>query len=372
MVLLTYIFIFIIIIYVLIILGFIIGFNSIDLNINEQNSTTTFSVVIPFRNEENNLQNLLDSIQNISYPTSRFEIICIDDDSSDNSVKIIKEFCKKSDLNIIIKNNKRVSNSPKKDALSVAITEAKYKWIITTDADCIVPKKWLQTFNNYIVKYEPKMLVAPVKLIGNTTFLEQFQIIDFLSMQGATIGGFGIKQPFMANGANLCYQKEIFLTINGFSSNNDIASGDDVFLLEDFLMHDKKRVHFIKSKEVLVETYVQQNWSDLINQRKRWAAKAPKFNNNFTKLIGVFVFLSNIGVLISFFILTFQPFIFWVIMTKYLVDSILIYKTAKFYKQSICFTQYLKTLIFYPFFTTYIAIISLLTKFSWKDRIFKH
>ena len=79
------------------------------------------------------------------------------------------------------------------------------------------------------------MIVAPVSLESNTTFLQQFQLIDFLSMQGATIGGFGIQQPFMANGANLAYQKELFIKLNGFENNNTIASGDDVFLLENFM-----------------------------------------------------------------------------------------------------------------------------------------
>lgn len=371
MTILTYIFIFIFLTYITLIIRFIYGFQKLNSEVISQAGITTFSIVIPFRNEEKNLPNLLDSIQKISYSAVLFEIIFIDDESSDNSVKIIREFSEKSNLMIHIKDNRRVSNSPKKDALSIAITEAKYKWIITTDADCVVPEKWLQTFNDYIIKHQPKMLVAPVTLIGKNRFLEQFQIIDFLSMQGATIGGFGINKPFMANGANLCYQKEVFLTLDGFSSNNEIASGDDVFLLEDFLKHDKKSVHFIKNTEALVKTFVQQSWSDLINQRKRWAAKAPKFNNNFTKLIGIFVFLSNIGVLIAFLISIYNPILLWLVILKFIVDSILIFKTAKFYKQSVTQTQYIKTLFFYPFFTTYIAVVSLLTKFSWKDRIFK-
>ncbi len=368
------VFIFIVItIYSLLILGFIVGFVKLKSDVPIQKDSIPFSVVIPFRNEVIHLPDLLLSIASITYNPTLFEIIFVDDASTDGSVTIIEDFCAQNKyLDITILENIRNSNSPKKDAISAAITKAKYQWIVTTDADCVLPKKWLHCFNNYILQHSPNMLVAPVALIGTTSFLHHFQSIDFLSMQGATIGGFGLQQPFMANGANLAYQKEIFIQLSGFKNNNQIASGDDVFLLEDFMEHDKKAVHFLKNTDALVLTYALNDWKSLINQRKRWAAKAPQFNNSFTKLVGVLVFLTNFLMAIAIITLPFYGSLGWLLVLKITVDTVLIFKTANFYRQPICTTQYLKILLFYPFFIIYIACSSLWSDFNWKGRVFKH
>ena len=79
------------------------------------------------------------------------------------------------------------------------------------------------------------MMVGPVSYnILKHSFLENFQLLDFLSLQAATLGGFGIKKPFLCNGANLAYKKTVFTKLNGFQGNENIASGDDIFLFEKF------------------------------------------------------------------------------------------------------------------------------------------
>jgi hypothetical protein len=62
--------------------------------------------------------------------------------------------------------------------------------------------------------------------------LDHFQQLDLTSLQGATIGSFGLNKAFMCNGANFAYTKSLFEKLNGFDGNNKIASGDDVFLLQ--------------------------------------------------------------------------------------------------------------------------------------------
>lgn len=355
-----------------IIISFIKGFNILKSVTETYGEKTAFSVIIPFRNEALYLPELLASIQQLNYSKTAFEILLVDDQSSDNSVAIIEAFINDNPtINIIILENNRVSNSPKKDAISTAIHQAKHDWIITTDADCILPVNWLKSFNNTIEKHQPNMIAGPVSLNSNNSFLEQFQLIDFLSMQGSTIGGFGIKKPFMTNGANLGYRKALFFEVNGFESNNTIASGDDVFLLEQFLNLDSSKVCFLKSNDALVNTFPVNNWNTLIQQRKRWAAKATYYNNRFTQIIGLAVFFTNLFIIASFILSPFQLYYLIPIGLKYSIDSILIYKTAAFYQQKINTLQFIKTLFFYPFFTVFIAITSLLGSYQWKDRNFK-
>lgn len=369
----TYIICIIIIgLYFLLILLFTVGFHNLKESKKNQTPKTQFSVIIPFRNEANNLPHLLNSIAGLAYRKNGFEIILVDDDSTDDSVKLINEFSAKNpDIDIQLLKNIRSSNSPKKDAISIAIPIAKYAWIISTDADCILPPFWLTSFNANIVVNKPNMLVAPVSFKSNTSFLSQFQLIDFLSMQGATIGGFGIQQPFMANGANLAYRKDLFLKLNGFEDNNFIASGDDVFLLENFIAYNKTKVLFLKNIEALVSTFPTETWTELIQQRKRWAAKATHFKNPFAKGIGMVVFLANCIIVFAFIMSFFNLKFLWLLFPKALIDTILIYKTAHLYREQLKPISYLKTMLFYSFFTVFIAVSSMFGSFNWKGRSFK-
>lgn len=372
MMLVYFIFLALISAYVVLIFSFIIGFDMLKTSTNTSYKSITFSIVIPFRNEAELLPKLLASITKLAYPKNAFEIIFVDDDSSDNSVKLIKHFCTKNpSIAIKIIQNKRSSNSPKKDAITNAIHHAKYNWILCTDADCTLPKKWLNAYASFIQTYAPNMVVAPVHFTSNNSFLEQFQMFDFLSMQGATMGSFGVQQPFMANGANLAYKKELFLQLNGFESNNFIASGDDVFLLETFLKHEKQKVFFLKNYTASVGTAPVKTWKALVQQRKRWAAKATHFNNIFTQLIGLLVFVANGISILALFLALYNSRFLWLIILKFVIDTVLIYKTGQFFKQKITNVHYLKTLLFYPFFTFYIAAISMFGSFQWKERAFK-
>lgn len=375
--------------YAILIVTLTIGFNKVDeFNEISKNNSTSFSVVIPFRNEAQNLPRLLASISKINYSNKLVEFILVDDASSDNSVQTINNFLStipteiskhKNKLNKdyldgtnihIIKNN-RASNSPKKDAITTAISIAKNNWILTTDADCILPENWLKSLDNFIQDKKPNMVVAPVNYKVENNFLAQFQLLDFMSMQGCTIGGFGIDFPFLCNGANFAYSREEFLNLNGFEGNNTIASGDDIFLFEKFMKKDKKNVHYIKSKEAIVTTFPVKSWSDLMNQRTRWAAKTGNFSSLKVKLIGLLILMTNL--LVIYFLCIESLELLWLpFAIKMIVDLFLFLPTIKFFDHKFYFYKwYTFASLLYPFFTILIILNSLFFKYNWKGRRFK-
>ena len=337
-----------------------------------------FSIIIPFRNEAQNLPKLLKSIAVLDYPDTLYEILLIDDSSEDMSVSYIEAFIKKHDkTNIKILTNNRTSGSPKKDAIQTAIQEAAYSWIVTTDADCILPPRWLTVLNTFIQKNHPKLIAGPVTLPHkNTSFLNVFEQMDTLSLAGATIGGFGIKKPFLCNGAHLAYEKAAFIQVGGFQGNNHIASGDDHFMLEKFAKTYPDQVHYLKSKEAIICTHFQEHWASFIRQRKRWAAKSIGYTNTFTKAIGLLIVLTNLTFVMSA-VLAFakadtNPFPFLLILfIKILIDSFLITKSASFFNKKSVLKWYIICAIGYPFISSFIAINSLRGGFTWKDRYFK-
>ena len=372
--------VFIFTMYAILIVSLAIGFKRVEeFKTEHTDSKTSFSVIIPFRNEAENLPKLLKSIAALKYPKELVEFIFVDDASEDGSVAIIQQvldtISQKSEItrtDIQVIQNIRKSNSPKKDAISTAISIAKNNWIITTDADCILPEKWLLTFDAFIQKNSPKMVVAPVNYIAENSSLEQFQLLDFMSLQGTTIGGFGINFPFLCNGANLGYRKDDFIKLNGFNGNNDIASGDDIFLFEKFLNDDKEGVQFLKSKDAIVSTFPVKTNSELIQQRVRWASKTSKIQSTKVKLIGLLVFLVNIIVILSLFLSENSWFIFLPLLAKITIDLFLFIPTVNFYNhRKKFFKWYLFCSIVYPIFSVFIVFKSLFSNYSWKGRNFK-
>lgn len=363
-------------IYILLIASFLFGFDRIKtFELRQLKTETRFSVIVPFRNEEKMLPALLESMLLLSYPKEYFEIIFVDDDSDDTSVDLITSFWTNTnnpltDFKVI--RNKRTSNSPKKDALTLAISQAKYDWIVTTDADCVLPEYWLNSFDEFIQKHSPQMIVAPITYTKPQGFLENFQLMDVLSLQGATIGGFGLKTPFLCNGANLAYTKALFKTLNGFEGNLDIASGDDVFLLEKALETNKMKVQYLKCEHAIVSTWALKSWPNLIEQRVRWAAKSSAYNNLFGKFVGLIVFSQNAFLVCSVLfvlsgIMASQNLLF-IFVLKFSIDFLLIFKAALFFSQKKHLNHYLLASFCYPIFTIYVAFIAMFKGFKWKGR----
>lgn len=365
--------------YLVLITSLIYGFNKVkNFTLEDIAAKTKFSVLIPFRNEAKKLPLLLKSISELNYPKDHFEIIFIDDDSIDNSVELIQNYSLSnqdfSKCNTSIIPNSRKTNAPKKDAITKAIEMAKHHWIVTTDADCILPKYWLDSFDCFIQNNNAKLIVAPVTYTTNHKFLNRFQLLDFLSLQGSTIGGFGIKNPFLCNGANLAYEKVFFKDLNGFDGNTQIASGDDIFMLEKAIKQAPQQVHYLKNLNAAVYTAPQHTLKNLLAQRVRWAAKTSSYKNGFGKITGSCVLLMNAALICSvvfaFLNLISTTFLAYIFVIKFSIDFLLIFKTARFFNQEQYLPSYFLASLIYPFFNVYVAFASVFKGYKWKGRAY--
>ncbi len=336
---------------------------------------TRFSIVIPFRDEAENLPKLLQTVEKLSYPSALFEVIFVNDASRDTSEAIITEAIQNSGFSIKLIQNKRFSNSPKKDAITEAIKTAKNEWIICTDADCELPKNWLRTFDSFIQTHKPLMVCAPVLYKSAGNFVEDYQQLDGLSLQTVTLGSFGLGNPLLNNGANLAYSKDAFYKLDGFSGNDHIASGDDIFLLEKIKKHFPERLYFLKSKEAIVTTSPQKTWKNILNQRIRWASKTSKQKNASSILLGMLVFFVNLSVLAIPFLIAFNPefytYYLSLLLLKIAVDYTLVKQAAHFFEVKVSFLRFSYQPIVYAAIVLLVVLGSLSGNYSWKGRSFK-
>jgi cellulose synthase/poly-beta-1,6-N-acetylglucosamine synthase-like glycosyltransferase len=363
-------------VYVVFILQLIFGFSKIKyFKEKDLNPKTAFTIVVPFRNEEKNLDKLLNSISRLNYPINLIQIVMVDDFSEDDSVRIYNNWrLVHESVDTTLLGNLVLSNSPKKDALGRAIPIAKHEWIITTDADCTVNENWLLTIDNYIQQNNPEMIVGSVMYKTKNNWFHHFQQLDLMSLQGTTIGSFGIGRPFMCNGANFAYTKKFFNQIGGFGGINDKASGDDVLLLQKAVNANKGKVHYLKHNDAIVKTKPENDLSKLFMQRVRWAGKTTGYSNAYAKLLAVVVLWMNLGLVLGYWFATcgkmdWRTFLM-AFFVKYTIDYILLYQSNSYLRKGKFFVP-LASSIVYPVFASLVGVYSLFGSFKWKGRIHK-
>ncbi|WP_353779639.1 glycosyltransferase [Winogradskyella sp. 3972H.M.0a.05] len=368
----TVIFIIITVIYLILIFSFVRGFNKVEVfNLQDINPKSRFSILIPFKNEAKNLPALVDSISKLNYPKHLFEVIFINDNSADDSKQILSALCKKHLRNYVITviDNERKSKAPKKDAITLGVSKANFEWIVTTDADCLLPKYWLDSFDEFIQNSDSDVIAGPLLYATYNTFLERFQAMDVMSLQGATIGAFGLNNPFMCNGANFAYKATTFETLNGFEGNTNIASGDDIFFLEKAKRKGHK-VDYLKSVHAAVISHPEPNWNAVIVQRKRWASKTSATKNTLGRFTALVILLMNAAIACGL-VLAMTSVISWKLLLylffiKINIDFLLLFKTASFFDTKDALSSYWLACLLYPFFSTYVAIVSMFSTYKWK------
>ncbi|HKG68573.1 MAG TPA: glycosyltransferase [Segetibacter sp.] len=339
----------------------------------------TFTIIIPARNEDNQIGLCLETVLGQDYPNHLFEVIVADDYSTDNTVGVVQSLQKQfSNLSLLqlekVLQSKQL-NSYKKKAIELGIQQAKGDWIVTTDADCIVTKDWLLNFNSFIQQHNSVFVAAPVKFINTGSFVSIFQCLDFMSLQGITAASVYHGFHSMCNGANLAYSKKVFYEVGGFKGIDNIASGDDMLLMHKIYVRFKKQVHFLFAQMSIVETQPMRTWKDFFNQRIRWASKADKFDDKRIFAVLIFIYLFNL----SFLFLPFAAiwdgkvglYLLAMIAAKTIIELRFMIPVARFFKEKKLLWWFP---IMQPIHIAYTVIAGWLGKFgkyTWKGRVVK-
>jgi cellulose synthase/poly-beta-1,6-N-acetylglucosamine synthase-like glycosyltransferase len=330
-----------------------------------------FTILIPARNEEANIAACLQSIQQLNYPKELVEVIVIDDFSEDTTATIVQQFAgvRLSGLKDVVKEK---INSYKKKAIETGIELSGGDYIVTTDADCIVPANWLRNFAWMIEQHQSEFIAAPVAMKEESSFIKLFQSLDFLSLQGITAASVGAGVHSMCNGANLCYSKKAFTAVDGFKEVDHIASGDDMLLMYKIQQQFPNKVHYYHAGESIVWTNPVETVQAFFQQRIRWASKADKYNDKRIFWVLLLVYLFNFFLLVlliaGFFKAALWILLLSLLLVKTIVELLFLIPVAKFFKKQ-------QLLIWFPvlqpFHIVYTVIAGWLGKFaaySWKGR----
>ncbi len=337
---------------------------------------TKFSVIIPARNEEDNIRNCLQSILQQNYPSGLFDVIVINDHSTDQTESIIRsmqqEYGNLHLLNLTDYLDGKQLNAYKKKAIEIAISQSTGAWIVTTDADCMVSDQWLTLYDAFIQEKQPVFVAAPVMFTDEHSFLSTFQLLDFISLQGITAAAVSAGHHTMCNGANIAYRKDAFYEVGQFKGIDDLASGDDMLLMHKMKQKYPDGLGYLFSRGAIVTTAPMPDWKSFFNQRIRWASKADKYKDKsiFWVLALVYAVNALLLVLLVWGLFVENGIYNWLVLViaKTIIELSLMIPVAKFY-------GHVEILLWFPlmqpFHMLYTVIAGWLGKFGtyqWKGR----
>lgn len=341
--------------------------------------STRFSIIIPARNEENNIADCLQSVLQQQYPAHLYEVIVINDHSTDKTEAIVRSLQQQHPnlqlLNLIDVLKDQPVNAYKKKAIELAIAQSSGNWIVTTDADCMVQPGWLSLFDQYIQSQQPVFIAAPVMFTHTGSFLSAFQLLDFISLQGITAAAVSAGYHTMCNGANIAYRKDVFYEVGQFSGIDQIASGDDMLLMYKIKQQYPNRLGYLFHRGATVTTAPMPDWTSFLNQRIRWASKADKYQDKSIFRALALVYALNLLLLVLFFwgLSIEGGWLGWLVLiiSKTLVELSLMFPVARFYQRVPVLSWFL---IMQPFHICYTVVAGWLGKFGtyqWKGRTVK-
>ncbi|MFT4032180.1 MAG: glycosyltransferase [Siphonobacter sp.] len=329
------------------------------------------SVIIPVRNEAENILALLEDLQQQTLPPDQFEVIIANDHSIDNTAELVENFQANYRLTVLNLSSESGS-SPKKRAISQALQIAQHEWIVSTDGDCRVGPDWLSSIITYQQHSQAKLIAGLVTFHDEGTLASRIQIIEFASLVGTAAVSMFLKRPNMCNGANLSYAKSAFYEVGGFTGNEQLASGDDEFLMHKIAARFPDDVHFLNQQEAIVSTFAHHSWQSFYQQRRRWASKWKFYSDWKVSALAIFVFLVHLSVIIAVTGWITGVWPGWVmalvVLAKCTAEFLFLAKVARFLKQTAAIFCIPFTQLIYPFYVCFFGLLAQGKGYRWKGR----
>ncbi|MGA3015019.1 MAG: glycosyltransferase [Bacteroidales bacterium] len=261
------------------------------------------SIIIPARNEEENILNCLNDIKNQDYSLDLIEIVVVDDHSTDQTSGKVLDFASSNpfmNLRLIPVCVSGSDRAFKKHAIKSGIEATSGELVITSDADTRSTPGWIFSVVNFYVQEHPEMILGPVAFHDAGSFFEKLQVIEFSGLMAATAGSCKIGFPLMCNGANLAFKRQAWLETNNSSDNLKYPSGDDLFLM----MKIRKKygpgsIKYLFSKESIISTAAKKSFNEFIYQRLRWVSKNRGYTDPLVLAVSMFTWLFNALLLLT-------------------------------------------------------------------------
>lgn len=322
---------------------------------------TDLVVIIPFRNEASRIESLIDSINQLkTYPKS---FLFINDHSTDDTISKISRLNKSIPYEIL---DLPDSIQGKKSAIQFGVKYLKTNYNLTWDADISFSKNY---FNEIERLPQKDLYILPVVMKGQN-LSQLFYESDHAVANAINTSLSGLFRPFLASGANLLFKQESYLNHHQLDRHIHIASGDDLFLLND-LRKSKRDILLITNWQLAVSTPSPPTFKEFIEQRLRWISKGNKVGDQLSNSLAIISLLFNVFFYSIYLYLAYKnlwSLLIFIFCCKTIIDQIVY--APYFIKIKRFFTWLLLPVfsIIYPVYLLILLFLLFSYKTSWKDR----
>jgi cellulose synthase/poly-beta-1,6-N-acetylglucosamine synthase-like glycosyltransferase len=328
------------------------------------------SVVISARNEGSTIGPCLDSLFAQDYPEDFFEVIAVDDRSSDNSPEIMESYRRRYPrLKVITIRKEPEALTGKQVAMDVGINRARGEIIMTTDGDCLLPPGWISETVRY---FSPEVgMVAGFSRCGFGSLFSGIQSCDHIFLEGVASAFVTLGNPQSCIGNNLSFRKEIYQSLGGFKEIGFTVT-EDTALMQGIFAQTGSKILFPQNHRTLVVCEAARNLGDLFRQRKRWLLGGIKTSLP-TSAMTIIAFLRNLLFVLSPLFLIFHLSTALLICAWILIfasDFLILFKHRALLGTGKLLTYYLPFQLFYPFYTSVLGLSVIFSskKVHWKER----
>jgi cellulose synthase/poly-beta-1,6-N-acetylglucosamine synthase-like glycosyltransferase len=288
------------------------------------------SIIIAFKNEEKNLASLFSSLQKLIYPIDRYEVILVNDSSSDNSYqKAVELSNSKPNYRVLKAHDKKYPG--KRGALDFGISHAKYPYILITDADCMPAQKWLIGYSEHF-NLDFDMLFGLAPFQRNCGLVNAISCFENLRSNILTFSFARLDLPYSAAARNFGFTMSAFKKLGGFSNTLETQSGDDDLLIRE-AVNNKLKIGVVDFEESYVLSNSKSSLNEFLNQKARHTKTSHYYLPIHQFLLGLW-HLSNILSLASIFFLAVNPLFVLPFIIKMLIDTISVLKIQKKFQYS--------------------------------------
>ncbi|MES2616509.1 MAG: glycosyltransferase [Bacteroidota bacterium] len=325
-------------------------------------SVPNVSIIIPCRNEENTIAHCLNSIAAQSLAADYYEIIVVNDDSNDETLK------KLNSLHSTVKFKVINSQLPgKKSAIEAGIQQAQFDIIYTVDADCTLHPQCLETMVNDFHNNQFKMICGLVNFTEGNGLFGTLQQTESAAIVGISAAMLNSGLPATCNGANLMFSKQSFYESGGYSGHKHLATGDDDLLMHEFYKRFGNKVRYCFHPFATVYTAPAETFLGFLKQRSRWLTKSNQYRLPWNNVLQLMVSLHLIAFyfLLIFLLISFSWGTLFIICVKYLSDFLVAWPLKKVLKFNTL------AILIIPFYQMYIGVVllyALTGQTDWKGR----
>ncbi|MBI5464827.1 MAG: glycosyltransferase [Ignavibacteriales bacterium] len=238
------------------------------------------TVIVPARNEQENLSRCLDALLAQTYPAEKVQIIISDDGSEDRTAEIVRSYALKNPRIQLVQLGMEKNYRPTKkrgrkpEAIACAIEHAAAEIVLTTDADCETSPTWVAEMVSYFTP-EVGFVSGPVAELPRPEFFARLRALEFFGLVLTSAGRIGIQSPINASGANLAFRRSLYQATGGFDFN--AIKSDEETLMHKVFIRQLGKIAFASAPGAKVFTRPSRSVRSFWHQRLRWGEMQGRY-----------------------------------------------------------------------------------------------